>query len=37
MSLDSTGNGAKRWTRRWKPALQAIGIAFDGRLTAARQ
>ncbi|MFE9368157.1 IS256 family transposase, partial [Streptomyces sp. NPDC006978] len=37
MSLDPTGTGAKRWTRRWKPALQAFDIAFDGRLTAAQQ
>ncbi len=33
ISLDATGNGAKRWTRRWKPALHA----FDGRLIAAQQ
>lgn len=37
MSLDPTGTGAKRWTRRWKPALQAFDIAFEGRLTAAQQ
>lgn len=37
MSLDPTGNGAKRWTRRWKPALQAFDIAFDGRLTATQR
>ncbi|MDT3728908.1 IS256 family transposase [Streptomyces sp. DSM 41972] len=37
MSLDPTGNGAKRWTRRWKPALQAFDIAFDGRLTAPQR
>jgi putative transposase len=33
MSLDPTGQGRKRWTMRWKPALQAFDIAFDGRLT----
>ncbi len=37
MSLDPTGNGTKRWTRRWKPALQAFDIAFDGRLTATQR
>ncbi len=37
MSLDPTGNGAKRWTTRWKPALHVFDIAFDGRPTAAQQ
>ncbi|MDX3097201.1 IS256 family transposase [Streptomyces sp. ME19-03-3] len=37
MSLDPTGTGRKRWTMRWKPALQAFDIAFDGRLTAGRR
>jgi transposase-like protein len=37
MSLDPTGQGRKRWTMRWKPALQAFDIAFDGRLTAGRR
>ncbi len=36
MSLDPTGTGRKRWTNRWKRALQAFDIAFDGRLSAAR-
>ena len=36
MSLDPTGKGRQRWGRRWKPALNAFDIAFDGRLTAAR-
>jgi hypothetical protein len=36
MSLDPTGTGSKRWTMRWKPALNAFEIAFDGRLTAGR-
>ncbi|MFE0063388.1 IS256 family transposase, partial [Streptomyces sp. NPDC059003] len=35
MSLDPTGKGRKRWTTRWKRALQAFDIAFDGRLSAA--
>ncbi|MFH9016437.1 IS256 family transposase [Streptomyces sp. NPDC017943] len=37
MSLDPTGQGRKRWTIRWKPALQALDIAFDGRLSAGRR
>ncbi|MEC4020019.1 IS256 family transposase [Streptomyces sp. H27-D2] len=37
MSLDPTGIGRKRWTMRWKAALQAFDIAFDGRLTAGRR
>ncbi|GAU71576.1 hypothetical protein SSP35_51_00070 [Streptomyces sp. NBRC 110611] len=36
MSLDPTGKGRKRWITRWKLALQAFDIAFDGRLSAAR-
>ena len=34
MSLDPTGKGQQRWTNRWKPALNAFDIAFDGRLSA---
>ena len=37
MSLDPTGAGRKRWTMRWKPALQAFDIAFDGRLSVGRR
>jgi putative transposase len=37
MSLDPTGKGRQRWTNRWKPALNAFDIAFDGRLTAGRK
>lgn len=37
MSLDPTGTGRKRWTRRWKAAFQAFDITFDGRLTAGRR
>ncbi|WP_420706270.1 IS256 family transposase [Streptomyces sp. NRRL B-24484] len=37
MSLDPTGQGRKRWTMRWKPALQAFDIAFDGRLSLGRR
>jgi hypothetical protein len=35
MSLDPTGTGRKRWMTRWKPALNAFEIAFDGRLSPA--
>ncbi|MFC8016405.1 hypothetical protein ACFUR9_40485 [Streptomyces cinereoruber] len=31
-----TGTGRKRWTTRWKRALQAFDNAFDGRLTRNR-
>ncbi|GAA3277910.1 hypothetical protein Sros01_83660 [Streptomyces roseochromogenus] len=38
MSLDPTGKGqAARWAMRWKTALNAFDITFDGRLSAARQ
>jgi putative transposase len=36
MSLDPTGKGRQRWTNRWKAALNAFDIAFDGRLTAGQ-
>jgi putative transposase len=36
MSLDPTGTGRRRWAIRWKPALNAFDIAFDGRLSAGR-
>lgn len=36
MSLDPTGTGQKRWTSRWKAAMNASDMAFDGRLTAGR-
>jgi hypothetical protein len=36
MSLDPTGRGKIRWTMRWKTALNAVDITFDGRLSAAR-
>jgi putative transposase len=35
MSLDPTGKGRKRWSNRWKGALNAFEITFDGRLSAA--
>lgn len=33
-SLDPTGKGAHRWMNRWKPALNAFAITFEGRLTS---
>jgi transposase-like protein len=35
-SLDPTGKGRKRWTNRWKKALNVFDITFDGRLSTAR-
>ena len=32
VSLDPTGRGRQRWTNRWKPALNAFHIAFEGRI-----
>lgn len=37
MSLDPTGRGRRRWTNRWKGALNAFEITFDGRLSAGRK
>src|ERR1017187_569978 len=37
MSLDPTGKGRQRWTNRWKAALNAFDITFDGRLSAGRK
>ncbi len=36
MALDPTGRGTKRWITRWKPALNAFDLAFEGRLSAGR-
>ena len=36
-SLDPTGAGRRRWTNRWKKALNAFDITFDGRLTTGRR
>jgi transposase-like protein len=36
MSLDPTGTGQQRWSTRWKAALNAFEITFDGRLSATR-
>jgi len=32
MSLDPTGTGRRRWAIRWKPALNAFEMTFEGRL-----
>jgi putative transposase len=37
MSLDPKGTGQKRWSNRWKAALNAFEITFDGRLSAGRE
>ena len=37
MSLDPTGKGRKRWTNRWKAALNAFDITFYGRLRPGRR
>ncbi len=37
ISLDPTGKGQACWTMRWKTALNAFDITFDGRLPAACQ
>lgn len=34
MSLDPKGTGRKRWSNRWKAALNAFEITFGGRLSA---
>ena len=37
MSLDPTGKGRQRGSNRWKAALNAFEIIFDGRLSAGRK
>ena len=36
-SLYPTGKGRNRWTNRWKAALNAFDITYDGRLSAGRK
>jgi putative transposase len=36
LSMDLTGRGRQRWSNRWKAALNAFDITFDGRLSAGR-
>ncbi len=31
-SLDPTGRGRARWINRWKPALNAFAVTFEGRI-----
>ena len=35
-SLDPTGRGRARWAVRWKPALNAFAITFEGRVNPAQ-
>jgi putative transposase len=37
MSLHPTSQGRKRWVMRWKPALNAFEMTFEGRLTPSRR
>ena len=37
MSLDPGDKGRQRWSNRWKGALNAFDITFDGRLSAGRK
>jgi|KBSMisStaDraftv2_1062788.scaffolds.fasta_scaffold252253_1 transposase-like protein len=37
ISLDPTGRGRQRWSNRWKGALNAFDITFDGRLSTGRK
>ena len=37
MALDPTGTGRRRWITRWKPALNAFELAFEGRLSAGHK
>jgi transposase-like protein len=37
ISLDPTGRGRQRWSNRWKKALNAFDVTFDGRLSAGRK
>ena len=35
-SLDPTGRGRARWVARWKPALNAFAVTFEGRIDPSR-
>ncbi|MBS9376053.1 IS256 family transposase [Rhodococcus sp. B50] len=37
MSLDPKGTARQRWSNRWKAALNAFEITFDGRLSTGRK
>ncbi|HVN10464.1 MAG TPA: IS256 family transposase, partial [Kineosporiaceae bacterium] len=34
-SLDPKGTGQKRWTMRWKPILNVLGVSFRDRMPDA--
>jgi transposase-like protein len=36
LSLDPSGKAPQRWANRWKPALNALDMTFDGRLYPGR-
>jgi putative transposase len=37
MSLDPTGTARRRWSNRWKPALNAFTVAFPDRIITTRK
>jgi putative transposase len=37
MSLDPTGRGRQRWSNRWKAALNAFSVRFEGRIMSTGQ
>lgn len=37
LALDPTGKGKVRWANRWKEALNAFDLKFDGRVSAGRR
>ena len=37
LALDPTGKGKVRWANRWKAALNAFDMTFDGRVSAGRR
>ena len=37
ISLDPTGRGRQRWNNRWKAALNAFSVTFEGRILTAAQ
>jgi putative transposase len=36
-ALDPTGKGRQRWATRWKPALNAFAITFEGRINPSAE
>jgi putative transposase len=37
MSLDPTGRGRQRWFPRWRAALRAFDMTFEGGFSAGRK